>query len=62
MKVRDRVWLKDPLGEHFGTVTTVNEHSGMCTVKWDSGMTERIHKTELTVVSDTEGDTDATQA
>lgn len=46
VKEGDRVSLTDARMTHTGTVTTRRE-DGMCTVKWDSGMTERIHENEL---------------
>jgi hypothetical protein len=46
VKEGDRVSLTDARMTHTGTVTTRRE-DGLCTVKWDSGMTERIHESEL---------------
>ena len=47
MNVRDRVSLTDAQATHYGVVTTRRD-DGACTVKWDSGMTEFIHESELT--------------
>lgn len=49
MIVGDRVSITDPQNTHEGTVTTVKD-DGMLTVKWDSGMTERVHESELTLL------------
>lgn len=43
----DRVALTDANGTHAGTVMVRND-TGMCSVKWDSGVTERIHELALT--------------
>lgn len=50
MNVGDRVSITDAQRTHDGTVVTVKEH-GMVTVKWDSGMTELVHTSELAVAS-----------
>lgn len=49
MNVRDRVSVTDTHAIHYGVVTTKREN-GLCSVKWDSGITELIHESELTVV------------
>lgn len=54
MEVNDHVSLTDPAQTHHGKVTAVAE-DGMCHVKWDSGMTERVHESELTRIYVTEG-------
>lgn len=47
MNVGDRVSLTEDVSTtHTGTVTTRDE-SGMLTVKWDSGITERLHEEEV---------------
>lgn len=46
MKVGERVSITDPQRTHEGTVTAVKT-DGMVTVKWDSGMTELVHRSEL---------------
>ncbi len=47
MNVGDRVSITDPQRTHEGSVTTVKE-DGTLIVKWDSGMTERLHESEVT--------------
>lgn len=46
MNTDDHVYLDDASGRHFGKVTT-RADNGMCSVKWDSGITEQIHEDEL---------------
>lgn len=46
MKVGDHVYLDDSKGRNYGKITTRDE-KGICHVKWDSGITERIHESEL---------------
>lgn len=52
MRVGDRVSITDPQQTHEGTVTTVLDN-GMLTVKWDSGMNERVHESEITLLGRT---------
>lgn len=51
MKVGDRVEINDTFGRHLGTVLMTSP-PGMCLVGWDSGVTERIHRTELAYARD----------
>jgi hypothetical protein len=46
MHVGDHVYLDDASGRNNGKVTTRSE-DGICAVKWDSGITERVHESEL---------------
>lgn len=46
MNVHDRVCVTDAEGTHSGTVM-MRYSDGMCFVKWDTGVTERIHEDEL---------------
>lgn len=46
MQAGDSVYLDDAKGRSYGKVTTRAE-DGMCAVKWDSGITERVHESKL---------------
>lgn len=47
--MRDRVSLKDAQGTHYGVITVMRV-DGLCSVKWDSGITELVPESELTFV------------
>lgn len=49
MNVRDRVSLKDAQGTHYGVITVMRV-DGLCSVKWDSGITELVPESELVFV------------
>ena len=43
-----RVTLTDNRGQHHGTV--MKHHTdGLCVVKWDNDVAERVHESELTL-------------
>lgn len=48
--VGDRVILSTPEQTFTGTVT-VRRDDGVLSVKWDAGLTERIHESELRLLS-----------
>ena len=47
MEVDDVVTLTDATGEHTGKVTKILDEDGMVAVTWNTGVTERIHESEL---------------
>jgi hypothetical protein len=50
VEVGDRVYLIDASGRHDGTVTSLSYRRGLVMVKWDTGMTERVPRDELTLI------------
>jgi hypothetical protein len=53
VKIGDVVTLTDPMGEHTGTVTKILDEDGMVAVTWNSGVTERVHESELSLAGRT---------
>lgn len=47
MNVGDVVTLTDATGENTGKVTQLLQEPGMVRVTWDSGVSERVHESEL---------------
>lgn len=50
MNVRDRVILATPEQTFTGTVT-MRRDDGLLSVKWDAGLTERIHEDKVRLLS-----------